>query len=111
MALSSDDGKSSINCALGALVYWWPREMERREKISVMFRPEAVAVHRERHNGMENQFAGTVTRTMFAGGHSRCEIEVAGVTIRAEMPSWAEVTPGQSVYVEIPAARIQVLSV
>ena len=107
--VSSSGGTGLVNSTIGLLECSLPGLVNISDSLSIMFRPEAVVVHIGSNSGVQNMFPGTVKRVVFVGSRLQCEIEVGTSVIRGEMQPWLEVEVGQSVSVEIPPARVQVL--
>jgi len=105
----SGAGTGLVNSTMGLIKCSLPGSAYINESLSVMFRPEAVVVHTGSCSGAQNMFPGTVRRVVFVGSRLQCEIEVGTSVIRGDMPPWIEVEVGQSVSIEVPPARVQVL--
>lgn len=101
-----------VETSIGSFRCPLPPTIEAGQRVSVMFRPEAVVLHTEQGKVRENLVYGTVTSAVFTGNRVGYEIDSGEFHIRAETsPYVAELKKGQQVWVELPAERMRVLAV
>lgn len=77
---------------------------------TILFRPESVSIGKTAAAGCSNVFPGILKKLIFVGSRFQCVVAIGEVSIRAELPSWSDARVGDSVHVELPSNRIQVLA-
>ena len=76
---------------------------------TVAVRPEAVMCSRERPTAAANVYEGTVERTIFLGTFVIGDIRIKSQTLRVSFNPYGSFSPGERVYVHIPAERWHVI--
>lgn len=100
-----------VETAVGELRCPVPQRVGPGERVSLMFRPEAVSIHTVACGPRVNVLPGHVRAVVFTGNRIEYDIDVGQYHVRADTNPY--VTPlekGQSVWVEMPVDRIRVLA-
>jgi ABC-type Fe3+/spermidine/putrescine transport system ATPase subunit len=93
-----------LRCAL-------PPQVVQGQRVSLMFRPEAVSIHTAASDSPVNVLPGHVRAVVFTGNRIEYDIDVGQYHVRADTnPYVAPLERGQSVWLEMPADRIRVLA-
>src|SRR5687768_4562317 len=100
-----------VETAVGKLRCALPNGVVQGQRVSLMFRPEAVAIHTAACGSPVNVVAGQVRTVVFTGNRIEYDIDVGQHHVRADTnPYVAPFERGQSVWLEMPADRIRVLA-
>jgi iron(III) transport system ATP-binding protein len=100
-----------VTTAVGDLRCPMSPQIGQGQRVSLMFRPEAVTIHTSACNAKPNVLPGRVRGVVFTGNRIEYDIDVGQYHVRADTnPYIAALEKGQSVWVEMPAERIRVLA-
>jgi iron(III) transport system ATP-binding protein len=100
-----------VETAVGELRCALPERIGEGQRVSLMFRPEAVSIHTAACGPRANVLPGQVRGIVFTGNRIEYDIDVGRYHVRADTnPYLAPLEKGQSVWVEMPADRIRVLT-
>jgi iron(III) transport system ATP-binding protein len=100
-----------VETAVGELRCPVPQQVGPGERVSLMFRPEAVSIHTVACGPRVNVLPGHVRAVVFTGNRIEYDIDVGQYHVRADTnPYVAPLEKGQSVWVEMPVDRIRVLA-
>jgi iron(III) transport system ATP-binding protein len=100
-----------VQTTLGALKCLIPRQFGAGERVSLMFRPEAVSIHTGTCGSDVNVFPGKVQSIVFTGNRIEYDITVGQHHVRADTnPYVPPLERGQGVWLEVPADRIRLLA-
>jgi ABC-type Fe3+/spermidine/putrescine transport system ATPase subunit len=78
--------------------------------VTMVLRPEALQLHGSRPDGGENVLVGRVRTASFLGTLARYWIDAEGLSWIVDVPSPGETMLSGEVFVEVPPARIHLLS-
>lgn len=109
---SDDAGEPGLaETAVGKLRCAVPQQIGQGQRISLMFRPEAVSIHTATCDARVNVLPGQVRGVVFTGNRIEYDIEVGQHHVRADTnPYLTPLEKGQNVWVEMPVDRIRVLA-
>jgi iron(III) transport system ATP-binding protein len=100
-----------VETAVGDLHCAVPQQVGQGQRVSLMFRPEAVSIHTVACGLRVNVLPGHVRGIVFTGNRIEYDIDVGHHHVRADTnPYVAPLEKGQSVWVEMPVDRIRVLA-
>ena len=100
-----------VETAVGDLHCAVPQQVGQGQRVSLMFRPEAVSIHTAACGPRVNVLPGRVRSVVFTGNRIEYDIDVGQYHVRADTnPYVAPLEKGQSVWVEMPVDRIRVLA-
>jgi iron(III) transport system ATP-binding protein len=100
-----------VETAVGELHCPVPEHAAQGQRVSLMFRPEAVSIHTAPCARRVNVLAGRVRGVVFTGNRIEYDIDVGQYHVRADTnPYVAPLEKGQGVWVEMPVDRIRVLA-
>jgi iron(III) transport system ATP-binding protein len=103
--------RSLVETAVGKLRCALPQGVVQGQRVSLMFRPEAVSIHTAACGSPVNVLPGRVRAVVFTGNRIEYDIDVGQYHVRADTnPYVAPLEKGQSVWLEMPADRIRVLA-
>jgi iron(III) transport system ATP-binding protein len=103
--------RSLVETAVGKLRCALPQGVVQGQRVSLMFRPEAVSIHTAACGSPVNVLPGRVRAVVFTGNRIEYDIDVGEYHVRADTnPYVAPLEKGQSVWLEMPADRIRVLA-
>ena len=112
IVLSESAGaRGLVETAVGKLHCALPQQVVQGQRVSLMFRPEAVSIHTVTCGSRVNVLPGQVRAVVFTGNRIEYDIDVGQYHVRADTNPY--VTPlerGQSVWLEMPSDRIRVLA-
>jgi len=110
VATLANGEEGTVTTPFGVLACGFPGSLAIGTPVTIMFRPEDVAVADCEPGSVPNTFAGTVVEAQFVGSRIQCQIAVSGSKIYCEVPKLQHLIPGQRVTVEIPSRTIRCLS-
>jgi iron(III) transport system ATP-binding protein len=100
-----------VETAVGELCCSVPQQVGQGERVSLMFRPEAVSIHTVACGPRLNVLPGNVRTVVFTGNRIEYDIDVGQSHVRADTnPYIVPLEKGQSIWIEIPNDRIRVLA-
>jgi iron(III) transport system ATP-binding protein len=112
--ITRNDNAGEPGCAetaMGELRCSVPQQVSQGDRVSLMFRPEAVSIHTVANGPRSNVCPGQVRAVVFTGNRIEYDIDVGQYHVRADTnPYVAPLEKGQSVWLEIPSDRIRVLA-
>ena len=107
----SPDEPALVETAVGALRCAMPQQIDQGQRVSLMFRPEAVSIHSSPCGAKVNVLPGRVRGVVFTGNRIEYDIDVGQYHVRADTnPYIAPLNKEESVWVEVPVDRIRVLA-
>jgi iron(III) transport system ATP-binding protein len=107
----NDGAPGLVETAVGELRCPVPEQVAQGQRVSLMFRPEAVSLHTAACGPRANVLPGHVRGIVFTGNRIEYDIEVGQYHVRADTnPYVAPLEKGQRVWVEMPVDRIRVLA-
>jgi iron(III) transport system ATP-binding protein len=104
---NSEEGR--VSTVLGQLKCRLSSSLSVGEKVTVMFRPEDVAIGDQLSKCSDNVFQARVEEAMFVGSRFQCQIHVNTQRIYGEAFKTQAVSAGQPVQIQIPPEAIHVL--
>ncbi len=78
--------------------------------VTLVLRPEAVQLRRERPPGVDNVLAGRIAAMSFLGTLARYWVDVDGMRWIVDVPSPGDETMSGDVFLEVPPERIHILN-
>jgi iron(III) transport system ATP-binding protein len=100
-----------VQTVVGELRCPVPPRMRQGDRVSIMFRPEAVSIHTNAAAPKLNTFPGKVRSIVFTGNRIEYDIDLGELHLRADTnPYMPPLEKEQRVWVEIPADRMKVLA-
>jgi iron(III) transport system ATP-binding protein len=100
-----------VQTSVGEICCPLPQAAVQGQRVSLMFRPEALSIHTAACGSRVNALPGHVRGVVFTGNRIEYDIEIGPCQLRADTnPYVMPLERGQSVWVEMPADRIRVLA-
>jgi len=104
------NGLGTVETAIGTLICVVPADAEIGDAVTIMVRPEDIALCNGSSQQGENQLEGTVAAAMFLGEAMEYQVEMAGRTIiRLKLHASNMVSRGDTIRVQIPAMQCRAL--
>jgi iron(III) transport system ATP-binding protein len=107
LPLNGEDGV--VATPLGKLTCKLPASLAVGQSVTIMFRPEDIAIGVSSTGSQTNIFSGTVEQATFVGSRFQWQISVNSYRIQGEVPKTQVVEAGQQVMIEIPRHAIHLL--
>jgi ABC-type Fe3+/spermidine/putrescine transport system ATPase subunit len=100
-----------VTTAAGEFRCRLPARLGQGERVSLIFRPEAVRIYTTECDAKPNALPGRVRRIVFTGNRVEYEIDVGQSHVRADSnPYITPLEKDQTIWLEVPMDRINVLA-